>query len=198
MKEIWRKIPNWPSYSASTFGRVRLDSYVKWKKTKIGIVIPHSSDKGYLDVQLSESNGIRKSRPVHQLILETFVGPRPLGQETRHLNDVKDDNRLSNLKWGTQKQNYEDKKKHGISSGFASASFQERRVMRSKSGNTMRANGTRLGIASLSRKERIAVSKRRVENMRLRGSNFGSVNPVVRSQALKKAWKTRRKNVRKP
>jgi hypothetical protein len=60
----------------------------------------------------------RKGRPVarirrrrvfvHVLIMETFIGPCPEGQEVRHLNDVKNDNRLENLAYGTRSQNMLD------------------------------------------------------------------------------------------
>ena len=53
---------------------------------------------------------------VHHLVLETFVGPRPIGCEARHVNDDdKSNNCLDNLAWGTPKQNAADKKRHGTS-----------------------------------------------------------------------------------
>lgn len=45
---------------------------------------------------------------VYVLVLETFVGPCPQGYVARHLNDIADDNRLSNLVWGTQAENVHD------------------------------------------------------------------------------------------
>jgi hypothetical protein len=42
---------------------------------------------------------------VHILVLEAFAGPRQPGQEARHLNDIKTDNRWpENLCWGTENQ----------------------------------------------------------------------------------------------
>lgn len=55
----------------------------------------------------------RRNYPVHRLILEAFVGPRPEGMECRHLNGNSFDNRIDNLKWGTPAENTEDKKAHG-------------------------------------------------------------------------------------
>jgi len=52
--------------------------------------------------------------PVHLLVLETFVGPAN-GRQARHIHDVKIDNRLSELAWGTRAENQQDavrNKKH--------------------------------------------------------------------------------------
>lgn len=52
-------------------------------------------------------------RRVHHLVLETFVGFRLDGTETRHLNGIPADNRLSNLAWGNRIEQISDQKKHG-------------------------------------------------------------------------------------
>lgn len=57
-----------------------------------------------------------KSRPIHQLILETFVGFRPSSNhEARHLDGNSFNSILSNLAWGTKKENGEDRVLHGTS-----------------------------------------------------------------------------------
>jgi hypothetical protein len=66
--------------------------------------------RGYRSVNIDG-----KTRKVHQLVLEAFVGPRPPGMECRHLNDVKSDNRLENLAWGSHKKNGEDMARLGRS-----------------------------------------------------------------------------------
>lgn len=48
------------------------------------------------------------SKKVHQIVLEAFVGKRPFGMVVRHLNGVAIDNRISNLCYGTPKNNSED------------------------------------------------------------------------------------------
>ncbi len=52
--------------------------------------------------------GTRDRRYVHELVLTTFVGPRPDGMLVRHLNDIPTDNRLENLAWGTKSENQQD------------------------------------------------------------------------------------------
>jgi hypothetical protein len=56
----------------------------------------------------------RKSRSVHSLVLEAFVGPRPEGHEGLHGDGNRTNNHLSNLRWGTSKENKEDAIKHGV------------------------------------------------------------------------------------
>jgi hypothetical protein len=95
-------------YKVGTDGSVwsRRKSIV-WKR-----MIPARNHKGYLLVRLS-NNGRTKTFQVHRLVLLVFVGTCPSGKVFRHLNDVKDDNRLENLAWGTPQENWEDRRKFG-------------------------------------------------------------------------------------
>jgi hypothetical protein len=52
-------------------------------------------------------------RPVHQLVLEAFVGPCPEGMGCRHLDGDPSNNHVENLAWGTQKENVADMIRHG-------------------------------------------------------------------------------------
>lgn len=52
-------------------------------------------------------------RFVHILVLEAFVCPRPPGMVSRHGSAGKYDNHVSNLSWGTQKENIADKERDG-------------------------------------------------------------------------------------
>jgi hypothetical protein len=72
-----------------------------------------ASSKGYITVNLKPGGAIKlKTMRVHRLVLDAFVGPCPDGMECRHLNGVKADCRLSNLAWGTRKENIEDRVRH--------------------------------------------------------------------------------------
>lgn len=63
---------------------------------------------GYHRVTLSKPGDKPKLRYMHHLILEAFVGPCPEGCEALHRDDVKSNNTLGNLKWGTRSENLED------------------------------------------------------------------------------------------
>lgn len=71
-----------------------------------------TADRGYPAVELFCA-GVGKSWRVHRLVAEAFLGPLPEGQMTRHLNDIKADNRVANLAYGTQSQNERDKVANG-------------------------------------------------------------------------------------
>lgn len=69
--------------------------------------------KQYATVRLIREGGGYEDRKLHILVLEAFVGPRPDGMVGRHKNDIKSDNRLDNLCWGTQSENAIDRVRHG-------------------------------------------------------------------------------------
>ena len=62
--------------------------------------------------QVTLSDGWRTRRvAVHKLVKLVFTGPSR-GRQVRHLNDDPQDCRLSNLKYGTQKDNERDKRRN--------------------------------------------------------------------------------------
>jgi len=70
---------------------------------------------GYPNILLVALDGTRKEHDVHRLVMRAFVGPCPDGQETRHLNGIRTDARLANLKYGTPSENQMDRVLHGTS-----------------------------------------------------------------------------------
>ena len=63
--------------------------------------------KGYMRNQLHNGT-FRKNIKLHRLVAETYI-PNPDNLPVvMHLNDDPTDNRVENLKWGTQKQNVND------------------------------------------------------------------------------------------
>jgi hypothetical protein len=77
-------------------------------------IIKQWKSAGHFGVHLSKNRKMYK-RWVHRLVLETFIGKCPKGKECRHLNGNGFDNRLENLKWGTRKENQNDRIVHGVS-----------------------------------------------------------------------------------
>lgn len=100
-----RRIEGWPGYWVTNTGRVWSDKSGRWLK-------PHRNEKGYPVLQLYDRGRCRGTY-VHQLVAAAFLGPKPVGMETRHLNGDKQDNRPENLRYGTPRENRRDAFEHG-------------------------------------------------------------------------------------
>ena len=113
-QEIWKPVVGFEEwYEVSTLGRVK--RLKAGPGTRAGRVLkPLRGVKGYSQVGMN-TGGKCKGCFVHHLVLTAFIGPRPSGEEARHLNGRRNDNRLENLKWGTPKQNQADRVTHKTS-----------------------------------------------------------------------------------
>lgn len=100
MEEIYKDIKGWPHYQVSNLGTIRSDKSGNWLPMK-----PHVDKKGYCRVNLSSGRKCHKSYAVHRLVFEAFVEKIPEGMEIDHINAVRDDNRLENLRVVTHKEN---------------------------------------------------------------------------------------------
>lgn len=126
MTEQWRAIPKWEGlYEVSDQGRVRslsrrVPHRVSGSLAISGRVLVQSPKRdgrnlGHLVVTLIDSASRRRRvAPVHHLVLEAFVGPRPPGFECCHANDDGTDNRLTNLRWDTRSANVRDQVVNGL------------------------------------------------------------------------------------
>lgn len=122
-KERWKPIPNYPGYFISSHGRVksaeRTVRYVRMgkvarKKIKERILVlgEDNSGEGYFQVGLCK-DGKKVTHKVHLLVAEIFIGTRPSGLLTRHLDGNCKRNHYKNLAYGTHQDNSNDAKKHG-------------------------------------------------------------------------------------
>lgn len=98
--DVWKDIPNLPGYKASKEGKIL---NVGKKKTLAG-----GYRNGYLRVSIRG-----KTYSVHILIYKTFVGEIPAGMVLDHINGIRDDNRLENLRCVTQSENMHNAQKNG-------------------------------------------------------------------------------------
>lgn len=112
MNEIWKQIPSWPGYSASSHGRVRRDlPRGSFKNPRVLKLTTQST--GYKMFQTTV-DGVKISVPAHAMICEAFHGLRPEGATlVRHLDDVPGNNAADNLRWGTEADNAEDARRNG-------------------------------------------------------------------------------------
>jgi len=118
--ELWTSIPGYDGfYEISTYGNVRsLTRFVPYGRHKgmtyKGKDLTLFMTNSYPSVKLSKA-GLTKTIYVHELVLLAFEGDRPASSERseiRHLDGDKLNNRLSNLKYGTTKENAADRKLH--------------------------------------------------------------------------------------
>ena len=106
----WRDVPGYEGrYQVSDDGRV-LSLPRKGARGRMLRLTPFV--RGYRAVGLS-MYGTATTRLVHHLVLLAFVGPRPVGAVTRHLDGDPANNVLSNVAYGTQVENQADTIRHG-------------------------------------------------------------------------------------
>lgn len=119
--ETWIPIPGWAErYEVSDAGHVRSkDMAVPAGPGGVGTAIRRGRTlklvvKGgrYRCVTLARG-ATREQWFVHDLVALAFVGPKPPGLETRHLNDHHADNRATNIAYGTREENEADRQANG-------------------------------------------------------------------------------------
>jgi len=110
-----KSIPNFPNYAITRDGRV----WSNPKETSRGVGLQHFGKwlkprirRRYWAVTLRKE-GRPYTRSIHRLVLETYVGPCPSGMQCRHLDGDRNNNYLTNLKWGTGSENAQDEIRHG-------------------------------------------------------------------------------------
>jgi hypothetical protein len=109
---LYVPIPNLDGFEAGEDGRIRTTKS-KWAKNKDAVIcVPEFLNvivkKGHAYVSI-----INREKSVADLMLTTFVEPRPKGMVAVHLNGDTLDNRPENLKWGTVKEAMKYAIKHG-------------------------------------------------------------------------------------
>jgi hypothetical protein len=117
----YRDVTGWPGYRVGADGSVwsawqhvtRPSRYViceRWTQLN-----PTPSGKsGYLRVSLHKG-GKKTLAQVHSIVAREFLGVKPIGLEVCHNNGNPADNRPSNLRYDTHKNNMSDRLAHGTS-----------------------------------------------------------------------------------
>jgi len=96
----WRPIPGLEGrYAASNDGEIMSMDY---RGTGIpGLLKPQVNRLGYAKVWVFP----RRMTTVHSLVMLAFVGPRPYRMDINHINGIKTDNSVENLRYCTTAEN---------------------------------------------------------------------------------------------
>lgn len=98
----WKICPTLPYYEVNKSGQIRT---TKGKK-----LVGNKNPEGYIEIKVPSialnNDGKQKTIKAHRLIMETF---NPIQNSEMyvvdHINGKRDDNRIENLRWITQRQN---------------------------------------------------------------------------------------------
>ena len=116
-EERWAAVPGYEDlYEVSTHGRVRRSSASRMAPAGYLRKQRRTWD-GYPEVGLSKRQRYWHVK-THRLVALAFLGPPPFpGAQIAHFDGDKTNNRLSNVRWATAKENEADKRRHGRVAG---------------------------------------------------------------------------------
>ena len=110
MEEIWKTIPGFKRYEASSLGNVRT---LNWKNSgRIVVIKPALSKKGYLGSMFLNDEGVSKNMKIHRLVAFAFHGISEL--TVNHKDHIKTNNRPNNLEYMTALENSKEAQNAGL------------------------------------------------------------------------------------
>ena len=134
--EEWRDITGYEGlYQVSNLGRVRsLDRYVNsgynTKRFSKGKILSFLLQKnGYAKVMLSKENTV-KNADLHRLVAETFIANPNNKTTVNHKDGNKENNKIDNLEWATQKENNNHAAANGLNLFLKKLSVDQIKKMR--------------------------------------------------------------------
>ena len=106
--EVWRDVVGFEGlYMVSNKGRVKSLGNGEGNNSKERLLSLTMDDRGYRVVGLYK-NGVKTRCKVHRLVSEAFI-PNPEDKPCiDHINTIRDDNRVRNLRWVTYKENMQN------------------------------------------------------------------------------------------
>jgi hypothetical protein len=166
--EIWKKIPNYSKYEASSTGYIKTFNWKGSGQTRI--MKPALDGSGYLRTMLVRDDGKTHTIKVHRIIAQTFI-PTTLVLEVNHKNGIKVDNRVENLEWCTHAENIQ----HCIDNGWM-----------------VSHNGEKNGFSKLKEVQVIGIRakyKPRVYTRKMLADEYGVKESTIKGIVEGKAWK---------
>jgi len=111
MKEIWKQHPRYEQFEISSLGRVKRVAGTVRFLTKKGEEAFRNRKAVYRRIHVNKNRGYAycnltgKTETIHRLVAETFLPDFDKSKDVDHINGVRTDNRVQNLRMCTRKEN---------------------------------------------------------------------------------------------
>lgn len=155
---LFEEIPGYLGFIVSECGQVQNTKTEELLKATVG-------DRGYLRVKMKNEAGAWVSERLHRAVVLAHRGfpPSPDHTQVRHLDSVKTNVHLSNLVWGTSRENYDDVIRHGTQCGRRYTLTEDQRAAVMASDEPTSVLAQRYGVAAITiDRTRSGYSRRRL------------------------------------
>lgn len=102
--DVFKTIPGYSSYKISKDARIR--SYFNHIPLSMKL---HLGEKGYMSIKIVPDKGDARNEYIHRLVAITYIPNPDKLPEVDHINKIRTDNRLENLRWVTKQENCENR-----------------------------------------------------------------------------------------
>ena len=104
--EIWKSLDNFSKYTISNLGHIKV--------VKTGLILKSTMKGGYCCVRIVNDDGIQVPMKVHRVIALCYILNPENKATVDHIDHNKENNKVSNLRWATTKEQNNNKKKKEI------------------------------------------------------------------------------------
>lgn len=142
---MWKALPFDDRFEVSDQGEIRswcLPGQNSGRRETPLLRKTHTNHNGYTVVAIC-----RKQYRVHRLVMEAFVGPCPAGCNVDHINGLRYDNRLSNLRYLDKAKNCAQGKMYGKKNPKTKLNWDIVREIRNTPDILQKEWAERLGVA---------------------------------------------------